>query len=49
MMNNDTTPSTAGANNPFPVYGANKIKLQMKSLISILNHNYDLELLGNVF
>jgi hypothetical protein len=49
MQNNFIFPSTSGANNPYPVYGANKNKLQIKSLISIVNHNYDLQILGNIF
>ncbi len=46
MMNNFTT---LGGTNPYPVYGASKTKLQIKSVLSIVNHGYDFELLGNVF
>lgn len=46
MKNNFTT---LGGTNPYPVYGASKTKLQIKSVVSIVNHGYDFELLGNIF
>ena len=46
MQNNFTT---LGGTNPYPVYGVSKTKLQIKSVISLLNHDYDFELLGNIF
>ncbi len=41
--------NTLGGSNPYPVYGASKTELQIKSVLSIVNHGYNFELLGNIF
>ena len=46
MQNNFTT---LGGTNPYPIYGDSKTKLQIKSVISLVKHGYDFELLGNIF
>ena len=44
----DTGPTYNAANDDYPSYGA-KNKYQIKSLISIVNHKYTVDIVGNTF